>query len=113
MANIARCILGSADNTNLPRSLSEASWRQDAVNRRRIRFMLQQTTCHRQRRRDSTVAPDGILCERVGSLCDSVDRDYKHGDGTYPVPHNSLTGFHVSCRCASPWACASIVGMQT
>ena len=35
MANIARCILDSADKTNLSRFLSEAPWREDAVNRRR------------------------------------------------------------------------------
>ena len=50
MANIARCVLDSADKTNLSRFLSEAPWRQDAVNRRRIRFMLQQTKPHRPRR---------------------------------------------------------------
>ncbi len=53
MANIARCILESADNTNLSRFLSEAPWREDAVNRRRIRFMLQQTKPHRRRRGES------------------------------------------------------------
>src|SRR5688572_1851348 len=36
MANIARCVLESADKTNLSRFLSEASWREDEVNRRRI-----------------------------------------------------------------------------
>ena len=39
MANIARCILESADKTNLSRFLSEAPWREDAVNRHRIQFM--------------------------------------------------------------------------
>jgi SRSO17 transposase len=43
LAHIARCILDSADKTNLSRFLSEAPWREDAVNRRRIRFMLQRT----------------------------------------------------------------------
>ena len=58
MANIARGLLDSADNTNLSRVLSEASWREDAVNHRCIRFMLQQTASHRRRRRDSIVAID-------------------------------------------------------
>src|SRR5881397_1771483 len=49
MANIARCLLESADNTNLSRFFSEAPWREDAVNRRRLRFMLQQTKPHRRR----------------------------------------------------------------
>ena len=55
MANITRCILESADKTNLSRFLSEAPWREDAINGRRVRFMLQQTKPHRRRRRDSLV----------------------------------------------------------
>jgi Transposase DDE domain len=68
LANMARCILDSADKTNLSRLLSEAPWRQDDVNRRRIRFMLQQTKPHRRRRGESIVAIDDTLCEHVGSL---------------------------------------------
>jgi hypothetical protein len=40
LANIARCIIESADNTNRSRLLLEAPWREDKVNRRRIRFRL-------------------------------------------------------------------------
>jgi hypothetical protein len=58
MANLARCILESTDNTNRSRWLSEAPWREDAVKRRRIRFTLQQTTPHRRRRRESWVVLD-------------------------------------------------------
>jgi SRSO17 transposase len=58
LASIARCILDSADNTNLSRFLAEAPWREDAVNRRRIRFMLQQTKPHRRRRRESLAVID-------------------------------------------------------
>jgi DDE superfamily endonuclease len=96
LANITRCILHSADKTNLSRFLSEAPWREDAVNRRRIRFMLQQTASHRRRRHDSIVAIDDTLCEHVGSLFDYVDRHYNHGAGTYPLAHNPVTSFYVS-----------------
>jgi hypothetical protein len=96
MANIARCILDSPDKTNVSRFLAEAPWREDAVNRRRIRFMLQETKPHRQRRRDSIVVLDDTLCEHVGSLFDYVDRHYNHGDGTYPLAHNPVTSFYVS-----------------
>jgi DDE superfamily endonuclease len=96
MANIARCIFESADKTNLSRVLSDAPWREDAVNRRRIRFMLQKTTPHRRRRRDSLVVIDDTLCEHVGNLFDYVDRHYNHGDGTYPLAHNPVTSFYVS-----------------
>jgi hypothetical protein len=96
MANMAHCILESADKTNLSRFLSEAPWRQDEVNRRRIRFMLQQTKPHRRRRGESIVAIDDTLCEHVGSLFDHVDRHYNHSDGTYPLAHNPVTSFYVS-----------------
>jgi hypothetical protein len=96
LANIARCILGSADKTNLSRFFSEAPWRADELNRRRIRFMLQQTKPHRQRRRESLVVIDDTLCEHVGNLFDHVDRHYNHRDGTYPLAHNPVTSFYVS-----------------
>ena len=96
LANITRCILESADKTNLSRFLSEAPWREDEVNRRRLRFMLQQTIPHRQRRRESLVVIDDTLCEHVGSLFDYVDRHYNHSDGTYPMAHNPVTSLYVS-----------------
>jgi hypothetical protein len=96
LANMARCILPSADKTNLSRFLSEAPWREDAINHRRIRFMLQQTTPHRRRRRESIVAVDDTLCEHVGSLFDYVDRHYNHSDGTYPLAHHPVTSLYVS-----------------
>jgi DDE superfamily endonuclease len=96
MANIARCILESADKTNLSRFFSEAPWREDEVNLRRIRFMLQQTKPHRPRRRNSLLALDDTLCEHMGSLFDYVDRHYNHSEGTYPLAHNPVTSFYVS-----------------
>jgi hypothetical protein len=96
MANMSRCVLDSADNTNVSRFLSEAPWREDAVNRRRIGLMLQQTKPHRRRRRDSLVVIDDPRCEHVGSLFDYVDRHYNHGDGTYPLAHNPVTSFYVT-----------------
>jgi DDE superfamily endonuclease len=96
MANMARCILDSADKTNLSRFLSEAPWREAAINRRRIRFMLEQTKPHRRRRHESLLALDDTLCEHVGSLFDYVDRHYNPSDGTYPLAHNPVTSFYVS-----------------
>jgi DDE superfamily endonuclease len=96
MTNIVRCVLDSADKTNLSRFFSEAPWREDEVNRRRIRFMLQQTEPHRRRRRESLLALDDTLCEHVGSLFEYVDRHYNHGDATYPLAHNPVTSLCVS-----------------
>lgn len=96
LANMARCILDSADKTNLSRFLAEAPWREDELNHRRLRFMLQQTKPHRRHRRESLVVIDDTLCEHVGSLFDHVDRHYNHGEGTYPLAHNPVTSFYVS-----------------
>jgi hypothetical protein len=96
LANMARCLLDSADKTNLSRFFAEAPWREDAVNRRRVRYMLQQTKPHRSRRRESLVVLDDTLCAHVGSLFDYVDRHYNHGNGTYPLAHNPVTSFSVS-----------------
>jgi hypothetical protein len=96
LANIARGILESTDTTHLSRFLSEAPWREDEVNRRRIHFMLHQTTPHRQRRRESLVVLDETLGEHVGSLFDDVDRHSNHSDGTYPLAHHPVTSFSVS-----------------
>jgi DDE superfamily endonuclease len=105
MTNIARCVLDSADNTNLARFFSQAPWREDEVNRRRIRFMRQQTTPHRRRRRASLLALDDTLCEPVGSLFAYVDRHDNHGDGTDPLAHHPVTSLQVSgpVRCPVGW----------
>jgi len=96
MANITRCILESADKTNLSRFFAEAPWRADAINGRRIRFMRPQTTPHRRRRGEALLALDETLCEHVGSLFDYVDRHYNHSEGTYPLAHNPVTSLYVS-----------------
>jgi hypothetical protein len=56
LATSARCILDRADSTHLSRVLAEAPWREDAVTRRRLQCMRQQTKPHRRRRRASLVA---------------------------------------------------------
>jgi hypothetical protein len=96
LAHIARCLLDSADRSNLSRFLAEAPWREDTVHRRRLRFMLPQTKPHRRRRRESLGAIDDTLCEHVGSLFDDVDRHDNHSDGTYPLAHHPVTSFYVS-----------------
>jgi hypothetical protein len=96
LAHRARGVLESADKTHLSRVLSEASWREDAVNRRRSRFMRQQTHPYRRRRRESLLAIDETLCEHVGRLLDDVDHHDHHGDRTYPLAHHPVTSFSVS-----------------
>ena len=68
MANMTRCLLDSADKTNLSRFLSEASWDAEELNRERIAYLLQQTKRQRRGSRKSMLAIDDSLCEHVGSL---------------------------------------------
>jgi len=96
MANVARCVLDSADKTNLSRFFSDAPWFQDRVNDRRLRYMLQQTKAVRLSKAQSALVLDDTLCEHVGSLFEYIDRHYNHGDNTYPLAHNPVTSHYVS-----------------
>ena len=96
LANITRCVLESADKTNLSRFFSEAPWFHDRVNDRRVEYLLQQTQAVRSPKADALLILDDTLCEHVGSLFDYVDRHYNHGEGTYPLAHNPVTSHYVS-----------------
>jgi DDE superfamily endonuclease len=96
LANIPRCVLESADKTNLSRFFSEAPWFQDRVNDRRLTYLLQQTQAVRGPKTDAVLILDDTLCEHVGSLFDYVDRHYNHGNDTYPLAHNPVTSYYVS-----------------
>jgi hypothetical protein len=74
MANISRCILDSADKTNLSRFMSEAPWRQEQVNDRRLSYLQQETKLVRKSKSVSALVIDDSLCEHVGSLFEYVDR---------------------------------------
>ena len=96
LANSTRCVLESADKTNLSRFFSEAPWFQERVNDRRLVYLLQQTKAVRSPKADALLILDDTLCEHVGSLFDYVDRHYTHGDDTYPLAHNPVTSHYVS-----------------
>jgi hypothetical protein len=95
LANITRCVLESADKTNLSRFFSEAPWFQERVNDRRLAYLLQQTHAVRGPQADAALILDDTLCEHVGSLFDYVDRHYNHGHDTYPLAHNPVTSHYV------------------
>ena len=96
LANITRCVLESADKTNLSRFFSEAPWFQERVNDRRLAYLLQQTQAVRGPKTDAVLILDDTLCEHVGSLFDYVDRHDNHGNDTYPLAHNPVTSYYVS-----------------
>jgi len=96
MANISRCLLESADKTNLARFFSEAPWEEEKVNEKRIVYMLEQTAACRRKAAQSCVIVDDTLCEHVGSMFEYVDRHYDHCEGRYPLGHNLVTTHFVS-----------------
>src|SRR3972149_4066860 len=96
MANMVRCVLDSADKTNLSRFFSEAPWFQDQVNDRRLGYLRRQTQSVRLSKDKSGLGLDDTLCEHVGSLFEYIARHYNHGDDTYPLAHNPVTSHYVS-----------------
>lgn len=96
MANISRCILNSADKTNVARFMSEAPWLAEQVNDRRLTYLNQETKRVRKAKSQSALAIDDSLCEHVGSLFEYVDRHYDHADDSYPLAHNPVTSHYVS-----------------
>jgi SRSO17 transposase len=96
MSNMVRCVLDSADKTNLSRFFTESPWFQGQVNDRRLRYLLQQTKSARLPKDKSALVLDDTLCEHVGSLFEYIDRHYNHGDDTYPLAHNPVTSHYVS-----------------
>ncbi len=96
LANISRCILESADKTNLSRFLSQAPWSEQKVNSERVKYMLNQTVNQRQTAAESYLILDDTLCEHVGSLFEYVDRHYNHCNQHYPDAHNLVTSHYLS-----------------
>ena len=96
LTNIARCVLDSADKTNLSRFFSEAPWNEQEVNDRRITYLLDQTKTQRRPAAASALLVDDTLCEHVGSLFEHVDRHYNHSDASFPLAHNPVTSHYVS-----------------
>ncbi|MBV7335683.1 transposase [Chloroflexi bacterium TSY] len=96
MANIARCILDSADKTNISRYLSEAPWRAEKLNDERIGYMKSETAQYQRSESESVLAIDDTLCEHVGSLFEYIDTHYNHSNGQHPLAHNLVTSHYVS-----------------
>ena len=96
LSNISRCVLSSADKTNLSRFFSQSPWSESLVNDRRVEYLIEQTQKHLRAAKDSCLLLDDTLCEHFGSLFEYVSRHYDHCDGTYPLAHNLVTSHFVS-----------------
>ncbi|MCI0562216.1 MAG: transposase [Nitrososphaera sp.] len=96
LTNISRCLVESADKTNMSRFFSQAPWFESEINERRITIMLEQTASHRLKAEDSCLIIDDTLCEHVGSLFEYVARHYDHCENRYPIAHNLVTSHYIS-----------------
>lgn len=95
MANIARCLLESADKTNISRFFSESPWTEKKVNEQRIEQMIAATKEYRRRGDIAGLIIDDTLCEHVGTLFEYVARHYHHAEDRYPLSHNLVTSHYV------------------
>lgn len=113
-ANIARCLLESADKTNLSRFFSDAPWEEETLEQERVQWLLKETRPWQRPEAESALALDDTLCEHVGSLFDYVDRHYDHAENRYPLAHNPrFIGATLSVgRCVSRSASVCIAGMR-
>jgi SRSO17 transposase len=96
LSNISRCVLSSADKTNLSRFFSQSPWSESEVNSRRVEYLIEKTKKDRREVKDSCLLLDDTLCEHFGSLFEYVARHYDHCDGSYPLAHNLVTSHYVS-----------------
>lgn len=96
LSSMSRCMLASADKTNLSRFLSESPWCEQAINKRRVEYMVEQTQSHTRPVKASCLILDDTLCEHVGSLFEHVARHYDHCENRYPLAHNLVTSHFVS-----------------
>src|SRR5215207_5273501 len=56
LANVARCLLDSADKTNLSRYLSEGTWQAKRLNDKRVSYMKSQTASIQKKATESVLA---------------------------------------------------------
>jgi SRSO17 transposase len=105
LSNMSRCLLESADKTNLSRFLSQAPWEAEVLNDQRVAYMIEQTTAYRVAVGESCLLVDDTLCEHVGTLFEYVARHYDHCENRYPLAHNLVTSHFVSGAVRFPVDC--------
>lgn len=96
LANISRCLIESADKTNLSRFFSQAPWQEEEINQKRISYMMEQTKGKRRTEKESCLIVDDTLCEHVGNLFEYVANHYEHSENRYTVAHSIVTSHYIS-----------------
>lgn len=96
LANISRCLIESADKTNLSRFFSQAPWQEEEINQKRISYMIEQTKGKRRTEKESCLIVDDTLCEHVGNLFEYVAKHYEHSENRYTVAHSIVTSHYIS-----------------
>ena len=102
MANIAQCIVESADKTNISRFLSASPWAAVQTNDKRVRHLNEASKAYRDKGDRSALVIDDTLCEHVGSLFEYVAQHYHHAEDRYPLSHNLVTSHFVSGQVRFP-----------
>lgn len=92
-SQIARCLVESADYTNIDRFMNSALWSGTALNDQRVRLIYERTLPI-DRKHEACLIIDDTLDEHTGTLFEHTARHYDHCDGSYKLAQNPVTSHY-------------------
>ncbi len=92
-SQIARCLVESADYTNIDRFMNSELWSGTALNDHRVRLIYERTRSI-DRNQQACLIIDDTLDEHTGTLFEHISRHYDHCDGSYKVARNPVTSHY-------------------
>lgn len=93
-SQIARCMVQSADHTNVDRFMNNQLWSGTRFNDRRVEFIYERTK-GQDASQPGDLVIDDTLDEHVGTLFEHIARHYDHCDGSYKLAQNPVTSHYV------------------
>jgi len=102
-AQMAACLVKSADATNISRFMSSDLWSGTEFNNRRIKLIYDRTQQLDAQQRGALLIDD-TLDEHVGTLMEHIARHYDHCEGSYKLAQNPVTSHYLRGRVSFPVA---------
>lgn len=92
-SQIARCLVESADYTNIDRFMNSALWSGTELNDQRVKLIYERTLSI-DRKHEGWLIIDDTLDEHTGTLFEHMARHYDHCDGSYKLAQNPVTSHY-------------------
>lgn len=92
-SQIARCLVESADYTNIDRFMNSALWSGSDLNDQRVKLIYERSLSI-DRQREAWLILDDTLDEHTGTLFEHIARHYDHCDGSYKLAQNPVTSHY-------------------